>query len=482
MRKLMQGELWPSVVRLYDPVDTRIGGKTKPKNTSSAQNRSFLRRLLKRVDRLDAVRKRSLVLPLSLPGVVNRIFDRAASGCLVIVGWEGNPAVVEALSDAGHAILCEEGEDLGKAPGERWFHSRHAVSYKLMPLFERGGFADTMEVATRWSELESLYESVRKAVSKTAVVMAHMSHVYPEGGCIYFSFAGKGDRGVYDQTWKNALAAVAASGGTVTHHHGVGELKAAVASAEIGPAIAGWRALKRELDPSNILNTGRLYKEVPYKYPGSPPPIDAIDGTIRAGARSSLYDRQDAAVDSGASIMFAWESLPIRPRWQRLPWQVGWTEVAGQVDGMACRLGRGPRSAAGPDLRGWLAAKDPDATATFAVVPEGERWMGQGQPKSPWRVAAELLRSDLRPAVLNVDGGVLTVGFRGPAAAALGQLASEWVAGGLGEVPWIDIPMASGALEFCTFRTRNIVAVLPQGPLRRSSAPASGTSASALKT
>jgi len=467
MRTLMQGELWPSVVRLYDPVDTRIGGKTKPKTKGSAGNRGFLRRLAKRVDRLDSVRKRSLVLPLSLPGVVNRIFERAASGCLVVVGWEGHPAVVEALSDAGHEILCQEGEDLGKAPGQRWFDSRHAVSYKLMPIFERGGFADTMEVATRWSELEGLYDAVREAVSKTAVVMAHMSHVYPEGGCIYFSFAGKGDREVYEETWRNALAAVAASGGTVTHHHGVGELKAAVASAEIGPAIAGWRALKRELDPRNILNPGRLYKEVPHKHPGSPPPTQRIDGTARAAATSDLNARQDAARSHGASVMFPWETMPIRPRWQRLPWQVGWTEVAGQIDGMGCRLGRGPRSAAGPDLRGWLVTQDPEATATFAVVPDGERWMGQGKPKRPWRVARELLRSDLRPAILDVEGGVLTVGFRGPAAAALGELASAWVPGGLEDVPWIDIPMASGPLEPCSFRVRSIVAVLPQGALRR---------------
>ncbi len=467
MRNLMQGELWPAVVRLYDPVDTRIGGKTKPKKGGSGRNRGFLRRLVRRVDKLESVRKHSLVLPLALPGLVNRIFERAASGCLVIVGWEGNSSVVEALSAAGHEILCEDGEDLGEAPGQRWFDSRHAVSYKLMPIFERGGFADTMEVATRWSELEALYEAVREAVSKTAVVMAHMSHVYPEGGCIYFSFAGRGDRDVYLETWDNALAAVAKSGGTVTHHHGVGELKAATASAEIGPAIAGWRSLKRELDPANILNAGRLYKEVPHKHPGSPPPVEDVDGMIRAPANSTCSDRQVIAKERGGSVMFPWEGMPVVPRWQRLPWQVGWIEVAGQIDGMGCRLGRGPRSAAGSDLRGWLAHEDPKATATFAIAPDGPRWMGQGRPKSPWRIARELLRCDLRPAALSVEDGVLTVGFRGPAATALGQLASEWVPGGLGEVPWIEIPMASGPLESCSLRARNIVAVLPQGALRR---------------
>jgi len=469
MRELMQGELWPSVVRLYDPVDTRIGGKTSPKREGADRHRGFLRRLLKRVDRMDSVRKKSLVLPLSLPGLVNRVFDRAASGCLVVVGWEGHDAVVEALSTTGHEILCREGEDLGHGPGERWFGSRHAVSYKLMPIFERGGFADTMEVATRWSELEALYESVREAVSKTAVVMAHMSHVYPEGGCIYFSFAGRGDRKVYEETWANALAAVAASGGTVTHHHGVGELKAAVASAEVGPAIAGWRSLKRELDPAHILNPGRLYTDVPHQHPSPASDSNTMDGVVRAGATSALDERQAAAEQAKGSLMFPWETIPTPPRWQRLPWQMGWTEVAGQLNGMVCRLGRGPRSAAGPDLRGWLATQDPDASATFALVPSGQRWMGQGTPKRPWHVARELLRSDLRPAVLDVVSGVLTVGFRGPAASALGELASAWVPGGLEETAWVEHALPSGPLEPCSMRSRKIVAVLPQGALRRKS-------------
>jgi alkyldihydroxyacetonephosphate synthase len=468
MRELMQGELWPAVVRLYDPVDTRIGGKTKPKSDRSG-NHGFLRGLLARVDKLDSVHKRSLVLPLSLPGVVNRIFERAASGCLVVVGWEGHPSVVEALSAAGHRILCREGEDLGAGPGERWFGSRHAVSYKLMPLFERGGFADTMEVATRWSEMSSLYEAVRAAVSKTAVVMAHMSHVYPEGGCIYFSFAGRGDREVYEETWRNALAAVGASGGTVTHHHGVGELKAAVASAEIGPAIAGWRAMKQDLDPANILNPGRLFIDVPHQDPGAPPAVRPEDGVARARADSDLPERRQAASLLKGSPMFPWESLRARPRWHRLPWQVSWTEVAGEVDGVPCRLGRGPRSAAGPDLRGWLATTDPQATATFAVVPDGDRWMGRGTPKRPWHAARELLRSDLRPAVLQVVDGGLTVGFRGPAASDLGRLASAWVPGGLEEVPWEDMELTAGPLEFCEMKSPKIVAVLPQGPLRRKS-------------
>jgi alkyldihydroxyacetonephosphate synthase len=71
MRQLMQAELWPSVVRLYDPVDTRIGGKTKPKKEGGSKG--FVRRWIASVEKLPGVRKRTLALPLSLPGLVNRL-------------------------------------------------------------------------------------------------------------------------------------------------------------------------------------------------------------------------------------------------------------------------------------------------------------------------------------------------------------------------------------------------------------------------
>ena len=468
MRLLMQSELWPSVVRLYDPVDTRIGGKTKPKSERKASNRSFLRKLLSGVERVPKVRKRTLALPLALPGLINKIADRLASGVVVIVGWEGRTPLVEAMSAAGHEILCRDGEDLGPGPGERWFNSRHAVSYKLMPIFERGGFADTMEVAHRWSELEPMYHRVRKALQQTTVCMAHMSHVYPEGGCIYFSFAGLGSRETYEETWRNALEAVLASGGTVTHHHGVGELKAGAVRQEIGPAIDGWRALKSDLDPAGVMNPGRLYRdEGPLRDPGAPPRLAPEDGLVRCTVDSSLEERRKAAAEAGGELMWPWDRLPAPPRWQRPSWQMGWTEVAGTVDAQRCVLGRGPRSASGPDLRGWLADSGTDVSATLAVAPDGARWMGTGKPRQPWRVARELLRNELRPAILTVEDGTLFVGFRGPAAAALGGIASSWVPGGLTEAPWRDFELYAGPMAPCAADAEGVVAVLPEGWLGR---------------
>lgn len=443
MRQLLQGELHPAVVRLYDPVDTRIGGRTRPKHASGAGTESFVRRWLREVDALPAVRRRTLALPLALPSLVNRLLDGVAAGCLLIVGFEGDADVVASTSAAGHAIVSAGARDLGPEPGERWFASRHAVSYKLMPVFERGGFADTMEVGARWSSLEATWSAVRAALAPHAVVMAHLSHLYPEGGSIYFSFAGRGDRDTYQRTWQAALRAVLDAGATTTHHHGVGELKAAAATEEVGPAVAGWRALKAELDPAGVMNPGRLFLDGVSPRPAPQVPAPApTDGLASVPAVADFAAR--CAAGEPAWPAPTWPGLP---RWQRAPWQTPWTEVEGEVDGIACRLGRGPRSATGPDLRPWLFAHGA-TRVSFPVAAPGPRAMGRIRAAAPWRVARDLLRRDLRPGALFARDGWLYVGFRGPAAEAALAIA-ERAAGPLERVPWEVVPCAEGPLEIC---------------------------------
>jgi alkyldihydroxyacetonephosphate synthase len=101
--------------------------------------------------------------------------------------------------------------------------------------------------------------------------MAHFSHAYPDGCCIYFSFAGAATRrdsrregwdraceATYDRTWPAALEAAIAAGGTLSHHHGVGRSKAPRLGAELGGGLEVVRALKRAFDPKRVLNPGNL--------------------------------------------------------------------------------------------------------------------------------------------------------------------------------------------------------------------------------
>jgi len=100
-------------------------------------------------------------------------------------------------------------------------------------------------------------------VSPHAFIMAHFSHAYVHGCCIYFSMVSRGKDqaealGVYDTVWKEATATAVRFGATVTHHHGVGLHKAEGLKRELGPLMHTFRSVKQALDPNNILNPGKL--------------------------------------------------------------------------------------------------------------------------------------------------------------------------------------------------------------------------------
>jgi alkyldihydroxyacetonephosphate synthase len=260
MREMFQSGLRPAVLRLYDPFDSMLAQQTKRKRTrgphAPGRGVAMLRSLLSR------------------PNVINALLDsdlggRAMGGALLVAVLDGQDEGVLVEVDAARAIAARfGGEWEGEGPARKWMLHRYAVSYRQSPLFAAGLFVDTMEVAATWSRVDALYHGVRRAIGKDAFVMAHLSHAYPDGCCIYFSFAGVARRGGrswdaacearYDDIWKRALGAALEAGGTLAHHHGVGRSKAPRLGDELGKGLDVQRALKRAFDPHGILNPGAL--------------------------------------------------------------------------------------------------------------------------------------------------------------------------------------------------------------------------------
>ncbi len=310
IRKMLRAGYRPAVVRLYDALDTFVG-RGHGKGDEAADEARSVDVLARRakgvyedlssrfgVKRLSGAMGGALAhglvrgtvrAVLGAPVVLSRAIDALPSECLLILGFEGQPALVGAEMVACAAVCAAEGaEDLGPGPGEHWLKNRHNVSFKQSKAYENGVFTDTMEVAATWDRLGPMYRAVRKAISRDAFVMAHFSHAYPEGCSIYFTFAGAAadpsepsstlER--YDRIWKNALRAVSETGGTISHHHGVGILKAQAMEAEHGPGgMRLLRALKHGFDPHGIMNPGKLALEAPsgprLRHPSrAPAPID----------------------------------------------------------------------------------------------------------------------------------------------------------------------------------------------------------------
>ena len=133
----------------------------------------------------------------------------------------------------------------------------------MSPIFDLGLFVDTIEVATRWSNLEGLYDDMMDAICRHAFAMAHFSHAYPQGCSIYFSFAAGGvdlrDRLTkYRRIWDDAMEACLKRGAAISHHHGTGMLKQAYMLREHGESFKVISALKNAFDPTGILNPGKL--------------------------------------------------------------------------------------------------------------------------------------------------------------------------------------------------------------------------------
>jgi alkyldihydroxyacetonephosphate synthase len=389
MRGLMQAGLAPAVLRLYDPIDSKIA---KPEVAGAAPkkvkaNAALLHRLRSAVEGMPGLQRQLLEIPLSLPRLLNRITGGLNREVLLIIGFEGPESEISAVLPVATGLLSVRGRDLGPGPGEAWFARRHEVSYKLAPIFVGGAWADTMEVAASWSRLPTLYKEVRAALGERVLVMAHWSHAYADGCSIYFSFVGNGEEEVYDATWRSALAAARSAGGTVTHHHGVGVLKAEAAAREQGAALACWQRVKGELDPMGILNPGVPFGEVRPKEGEAPEVTLSGPGPVFELDAESRLCRVDPKASPLAielelrSRGWAQTKMPDRPWGEWLAaWRPGGHErrehpafglMVRLPEGRA-HLGRAPRSAAGPDLRPAALAIGTIDWVEVAIRPAGE--------------------------------------------------------------------------------------------------------------
>ena len=191
-------------------------------------------------------------------------------GCLAITVFEGTAAHAESRHEETRALIAARGgTSLGEGPAKAWEHGRFNAPYLRDALLSAGALCETLETATTWSNLPVLKAAVTEALTTAlsesgtaALVMCHISHVYPTGASLYFTVVA-GQRGDAAEQW-NTVKAVAAraivdNGGTITHHHAVGADHRPWMTDEIGDlGVAVLRAVKQTLDPAGILNPGKL--------------------------------------------------------------------------------------------------------------------------------------------------------------------------------------------------------------------------------
>jgi alkyldihydroxyacetonephosphate synthase len=213
MRAVMQAGIRPLVMRLYDPEDAAFTGHDLP-----------------------------------------------SGACLLVVATAGRHAVAQAEADAVKNF-AGTATDLGEPPWESWQKHRFDLSAERMAtmLQPAGAYLDTIELAAPWTVLPELHSRVKSAIAVGGLALCHFSHAYEQGCCAYFSFGGSGDteqeaRAAYGRAWEGAMSAALELGATISHHHGVGRVRARWVADEMGGWMRVWRAVKAGIDPEGIMN------------------------------------------------------------------------------------------------------------------------------------------------------------------------------------------------------------------------------------
>jgi len=241
VRELVQTRVPLSMIRLSDPAETRVALAI---GLASSRFSPLVERYLR----------------------ARKIGD---GSCLLLYGAAGGPELVRSvLSVARSVCRRHHGVIAGTGPGRHWLADRFRHPYMRDSLLDSGYATDTFETATPWSGVDELRTAVSAAVEgaldpwgEATALLCHVSHPYRDGTSLYFTFfyrtSGDCDENIarWAAVKRAAMAAIVGTGGTISHHHGVGSWHAPWLEAEVGSSgRAIMKEASRTMDPGGILN------------------------------------------------------------------------------------------------------------------------------------------------------------------------------------------------------------------------------------
>ena len=236
----------PASVRLVDNLQFQFGQALKPRSEG-------WRALRSKAERWYVTRLRG--------------FDPDSMVACTLV-FEGNATDVRAQEKSVYRIASRHGGmKAGGENGERGYQLTFGIAYIRDFVMNHYVLGESFETSVAWSEVASLCDNVKRRLRDEhelrglpgrPFVTCRVTQVYETGVCVYFYFAyyHKGvDRPseVYAEMERAARDEILRSGGSLSHHHGVGKLRQEFLPEIISPAALEWsRELKRAIDPQNV--------------------------------------------------------------------------------------------------------------------------------------------------------------------------------------------------------------------------------------
>lgn len=208
--------------------------------------------------------------------IATAMSGRMGEGALMILGFEGER---DPRSQKQAALdIARNHDGTPQQPSEQgssaWRDTFFRQPYLRDALLDYAVIADTFETAVPWSRVPAFYHAVRDATQDAVEeicgggggVACRVTHAYPDGVALYFSFYGRGRHDALIDQWRQiktaASDAVMAGGGTISHHHAMGRDHKRWAAQELPAAFRGAiRGAKRELDPKGQMNPGLWFED-----------------------------------------------------------------------------------------------------------------------------------------------------------------------------------------------------------------------------
>jgi len=182
--------------------------------------------------------------------------------------YEGGGAEVRAQRRAvGRLARRHGGITAGAENGRRGYQLTFGIAYLRDFVMRHWILGESFETSVPWSRVLELCENVKRRLAAECAargvpgrpfVTARVTQVYQTGVCVYFYF-GCYHKGLaqpietFGELERAARDEILRSGGSLSHHHGVGKLRRGFLPRICSPAALAWSAeVKRAIDPGNV--------------------------------------------------------------------------------------------------------------------------------------------------------------------------------------------------------------------------------------
>ncbi len=213
------------------------------------------------------------------------------NSCVMLLLSEGPEALVDVeLAECARIAELDGGKPLGESLVTEWKSDRFKIPDVKDLAVSKGAVFDTIEISANWDRIDALYDAVIRSLRTMPGILAasaHSSHSYQQGTCLYFTFAAKKPHWLprvvvgklsfgkysgftspsdvafveqlYNECWRRVMQATLDHHGSISHHHGIGKVRAGWLATELGASgVEVLNSVKRALDPRGVLNRNTL--------------------------------------------------------------------------------------------------------------------------------------------------------------------------------------------------------------------------------